>query len=446
MNEYHNEEKIKKTNQCLRCLKHRNMIIVIVFIAITLDNVLLTTIVPIIPELLHFNRSSLEHNCTNSKNHSIEDLHIKIGIMFTIKPLVQLIVNPFIGLITNRIGYTIPMFTGFVILFASTILFAFGNNYYLLLVARAVQGVGSACSSVSGMGMLATYFVNEVERGRAFALALSGLAIGVLIGPPYGGATYQFISREAPFLILAACAMIDGILQLLALKPTVQRENREGSSLLDLLKDPYILIAAGSITFGNMGIAVIEPTLPLWMKTTMNSTEWQQGVIFLPASISYLLGANIFGPISHRIGRGNSAGLGLLINAGCLVTIPFAKRMEHLIAPMFGIGFAIGMVDSSMMPIMGYLVDLRHTAVYGSVYAIADVGFCIGFVIGPVMGTSLVKAVGFQWMIWIIAIVCFLYAPLTLFLRKVQKKNDSSLEIIVCKSIDSLTEQSSNDE
>lgn len=40
------------------------------------------------------------------------------------------------------------------------------------------------------------------------------------------------------------------------------------------------------------------------------------------------------------------------------------------------------MVDSSMMPIMGYLVDLRHTSVYGSVYAIADVAFCMGFAIG----------------------------------------------------------------
>lgn len=41
-----------------------------------------------------------------------------------------------------------------------------------------------------------------------------------------------------------------------------------------------------------------------------------------------------------------------------------------------------GMVDSSMMPIMGYLVDLRHVSVYGSVYAIADVAFCMGFAIG----------------------------------------------------------------
>lgn len=43
---------------------------------------------------------------------------------------------------------------------------------------------------------------------------------------------------------------------------------------------------------------------------------------------------------------------------------------------------ATGMVDSSMMPIMGHLVDLRHTSVYGSVYAIADVAFCMGFAIG----------------------------------------------------------------
>lgn len=44
------------------------------------------------------------------------------------------------------------------------------------------------------------------------------------------------------------------------------------------------------------------------------------------------------------------------------------------------------MVDSSLMPIMGYLVDLRHTSVYGSVYAIADVAFCMGFAIGMLVG------------------------------------------------------------
>lgn len=40
------------------------------------------------------------------------------------------------------------------------------------------------------------------------------------------------------------------------------------------------------------------------------------------------------------------------------------------------------MVDATMMPHMAYLVDLRHVSVYGSVYAIADVAFCVGFAVG----------------------------------------------------------------
>jgi len=64
------------------------------------------------------------------------------------------------------------------------------------------------------------------------------------------------------------------------------------------------------------------------------------------------------------------------------VQIPTARDINHLIVPNAGLGFAIGMVDSSMMPELGFLVDIRHTAVYGSVYAIGDVAFCLGYTIG----------------------------------------------------------------
>lgn len=50
----------------------------------------------------------------------------------------------------SRIGYSIPMFTGFIIMFISTLIFAFGRSYGILFLARALQGIGSSCSSVSG--------------------------------------------------------------------------------------------------------------------------------------------------------------------------------------------------------------------------------------------------------------------------------------------------------
>lgn len=41
------------------------------------------------------------------------------------------------------------------------IVFAFGRSYWVLFLARALQGVGSSCSSVSGMGMLADRYTDD---------------------------------------------------------------------------------------------------------------------------------------------------------------------------------------------------------------------------------------------------------------------------------------------
>lgn len=37
-------------------------------------------------------------------------------------------------------------------------------------------------------------------------------------------------------------------------------------------------VAAGSLCFANMGVAILEPTLPLWMMQTMCSPKWQLGI------------------------------------------------------------------------------------------------------------------------------------------------------------------------
>ncbi|VDN99271.1 unnamed protein product [Rodentolepis nana] len=370
----------------------------------------------------------------------MERENFRVGILFASKSIVQLIVNPFIGPLTNRIGYSIPMFSGFLIMFISTVVFAFGEKYSVLLVARAIQGAGSACSSVSGMGTIATFYTDSKERTRAFGIALSGLALGVLVGPTFGGIVYQFVDKRAPFLILAVLALLNGVLQIVVLKPSIRPEDERGAPILKLLKDPYILVAAGALTFGNIGIAILEPSLPMWMKEHMNADSWAQGIAFLPASVSYLLGTNLFGTLAHKIGHWLSAFLGMILCSICLVAIPFSTQLGHLIVPNFGLGLAMGenihlfipnarkskewmfsnsgMVDASMIPQMGILVDLRHVAIYGSVYAIADVAFCLGFAIGPAVGGFVSQSAGFSWTIWGIAIVAALYSPLLLLLRK----------------------------
>ncbi|KAF3695291.1 Chromaffin granule amine transporter [Channa argus] len=348
----------------------------------------------------------------------LEQENVRVGLLFASKALVQLLVNPFVGPLTNRIGYHIPMFAGFIIMFVSTIMFAFSGTYALLFFARSLQGIGSSFSSVAGLGMLASVYTDDEERGIAMGIALGGLAMGVLIGAPFGSVMYEFVGKSAPFLILAFLAVFDGALQLCILQPSkISPGSVEGTPLLTLLKDPYILISAGSLCFANMGVAILEPTLPIWMMQTMCSPKWQLGIAFLPASVSYLIGTNLFGVLANKMGRWLCSMLGMFIVGISLLCVPFATSIYGLIGPNGGLGFAIGMVDSSMMAIMGYLVDIRHASVYGSVYAIADVALCMGFAIGPSTGGALVQAVGFPTLMVFIGVINILYAPLCFLLR-----------------------------
>ncbi|XP_074081308.1 chromaffin granule amine transporter [Macrotis lagotis] len=467
----------------------RKLVLVVVFVALLLDNMLLTVVVPIVPTFLYatefkgasmsetlpfgssapgihrnvnfssifsyFDNTTLvvegskhlgkewmngtmgtlpsqvigpsvvpRNNCLQGTEF-LEEENLRVGLLFASKAIMQLLINPFVGLLTNRIGYHIPMFAGFIIMFFSTVMFAFSGTYTLLFLARTLQGIGSSFSSVAGLGMLASVYTDDYERGSAMGIALGGLALGVLVGAPFGSLMYEFVGKAAPFLILALLALMDGALQLSILQPSkICPESSKGTPILTLLRDPYILVAAGSLCFANMGVAILEPTLPIWMMQTMCSPKWQLGLAFLPASVSYLIGTNLFGVLANKMGRWLCSLIGMLVVGTSLLCVPLAQNIFGLIGPNGGLGFAIGMVDSSMMPIMGHLVDLRHTSVYGSVYAIADVAFCMGFAIGPSTGGAIVHAIGFPWLMVIIGVINIAYAPLCYCLRNPPAKEE----------------------
>ncbi|XP_066449590.1 chromaffin granule amine transporter-like isoform X2 [Eleutherodactylus coqui] len=433
----------------------RKLVLVVVSVALFLDNMLFTVVVPIIPSFLYqkehkngnasvalmsassasknsfssiysfYDNATIlsDHNKTkndscNKESSVLQEENVQIGLLFASKAILQLLVNPIVGLITNRFGFDMPMFCGFIILFLSTLLFAFSGSYTLLLVARSLQGVGSSFSTVAGLGMLASVYTDDYERGQAMGFALGGLALGVLTGAPFGSVMYEFVGKASPFLVLAVLSLLDGALQLCILRPAkFSAESIPPTPYLKLLSDPYIIVAAGALSIANMAIGVMEPTLPIWMMETMCSPDWQLGMAFLPASISYLLCTNLFGTLAHKMGRWLCTLVGMIIVGVSLLCVPLAGSIYGLIGPNAGIGIALGMVDASIMPIMGHLVDLRHTSVYGGIYAISDIALCMGYAVGPSMGGGIAKVIGFPWLMVITGLMNIVYAPLCLFLR-----------------------------
>lgn len=255
------------------------------------------------------------------------------------------------------------------------------------------------------------------------------LTLGILIGPPFGGVMYEYVGKTSPFLILAALVLGDGLLRFIILQPKIQADVLPNApSLKALLCDPYILITAGSFTFVNNAMGVLEPSLPIWMIIEMNSSKLEQGLVFLPSYVAYLIGASFFGWLGHKIGRWRMALFGFIVSGVSLLFTPLARTPYELIPPITGFGIAFGMVDAAVMPELGHLVDIRHTGVYGSVYAIGDTAFCLGYITGPAISGVLVNLIGFKWMCVAMAAVSFAYAPLLLFLRSPPARKRKSLD------------------
>ncbi|XP_045496328.1 vesicular acetylcholine transporter [Colias croceus] len=432
-------EKIKEPTS------QRKIILVIVSIALLLDNMLYMVIVPIIPDYLRYigawGEDGYDHVVTlapiQEGNRTIIPTKIipashqgqdsATGVLFASKAIVQLMINPFSGALIDRIGYDIPMMIGLIIMFLSTSIFACGRSYGMLFFARSLQGVGSAFADTSGLAMIADRFTVESERSKALGIALAFISFGCLVAPPFGGALYQFAGKEVPFLILALISLLDGFMLLLVMKPlkTQMKEAQEpkpdGTPIWKLLMDPYIAVCAGALMMSNVALAFLEPTISFWMEDNLTKDNWKIGMIWLPAFFPHVLGVIITVKMAKQYPQHQwlMAAGGLALEGLCCFLIPFASSYKMLMIPICGICFGIALIDTALLPTLGYLVDVRYVSVYGSIYAIADISYSFAYAVGPIIAGEVVEMIGFTALNFFIAFSNLLYAPVLIKLRHI---------------------------
>ncbi|XP_057339093.1 vesicular acetylcholine transporter isoform X1 [Microplitis mediator] len=409
----------------------RTLVLIIVSIALLLDNMLYMVIVPIIPDYLKyigaFDDEPLPPNTTaGPPSHHGQDS--ATGLLFASKAIVQLMVNPFSGALIDRIGYDIPMMIGLCIMFLSTAVFACGRSYGVLFFARSLQGVGSAFADTSGLAMIADRFTEENERSKALGIALAFISFGCLVAPPFGGALYQFAGKEMPFLILAFVSLADGFMLLLVMKPLREQlkesHNRQQTATVPiwrLFMDPYIAVCAGALMMSNVALAFLEPTISLWMEDHITKDNWKMGMIWLPAFFPHVFGVVLTVKLAKQYPQHQwlMAAGGLALEGLCCFIIPFSTSYKFLMIPICGICFGIALIDTALLPTLGYLVDVRYVSVYGSIYAIADISYSLAYAVGPIIAGGVVEAIGFTALNIGIAFSNLMYAPVLYYLRHI---------------------------
>lgn len=264
------------------------------------------------------------HNIDNS------DENVSIGVLLSVKAFVQLLVNPIVGAATKRVGYHWPILCGTLCLVLSSFVFALADNYFYLLIARAIQGVGSSCLGVCGMSLVAQLYPEDDRRSKVMGIVLGSIALGVLIGYPVGGILYDFVGKSSPFwilcVLLSACVVTQvKWLDLRWPEPANKCIDSDSGGVSkqwwELLTDLEIVLVSLAICISTSAMAILEPCLPLWLIDNLHPAGWQLGTVFIPDSLGYLIGTNCFGKIAYELGQIRVAVVALCVIGGSCIMV-----------------------------------------------------------------------------------------------------------------------------
>ncbi|XP_061389046.1 synaptic vesicular amine transporter [Musca vetustissima] len=370
----------------------------------------------------------------------LESENGSIGVLLAMKALVQLIFNPIVGNLSIKYGYRLPIVMGTFFLLISSLVFAVGETYGTLLIARSVQGIGSACIGVCGMSLVAQHYPEEDRRSKIMGIILGSIALGVLLGYPFGGILYDLFGKSAPFIILSTIIFINLGLQLITMDLSVQSEavvdvdQQQKPKWKPLLQCKMILAIVIAIWFSTSTMAILEPCLPLWLMTNLKPNKWQLGTVFIPDSVGYFVGTNFFGSIAYRFGQIKVSCISLLLVGISSILIPTATTVSQLLLPHFGLGLGIGIIDAALVPLLATFVDATLSSAddeqmettdtrsthsmssYGSVYAIQQTSVSLAYCLAPLLGGELAQAFGFVWLMRIVGIFNIIYGPILVYL------------------------------
>ncbi|CAN5818181.1 MFS transporter [soil metagenome] len=131
----------------------------------------------------------------------------RVGWLATLYSLMFGIATPFYGRLGERYGLRRMFIIGMVVFGASSLLAGIAPDFWLLLLCRVGQAVGSAAIPSLGIAMI-TRTIPGDRRGAAMGLIGACVGAGQAIGPTLGGAITQFGSWRLVFLVSAVLLLL----------------------------------------------------------------------------------------------------------------------------------------------------------------------------------------------------------------------------------------------
>lgn len=135
---------------------------------------------------------------TLTKAFGTDVLHVKWVVSIYLL-MITAILLPF-GRLSDQYGRKKLFSVGYVVFTLSSALCAFSGYLWILLVARAIQGLGAAMLMANGPAVITANFPAG-ERGRALGFLSMVVSLGLISGPSIGGLLITQFGWQSIFLV-----------------------------------------------------------------------------------------------------------------------------------------------------------------------------------------------------------------------------------------------------
>ncbi len=263
------------------------------------------------------------------------------------------------GMLADALGRRPVVLAGLAIYAAASLLGAFAPSFTVLLAARALQGLGAAMTVLLARTIVRDQLPREAA-GRA--LALIGILFGMMpiAGPLISGTLVSLAGARAPFLAMAAMALIVGGISLRRLPETLVPGKRlpldPGGlvrSLGGLMRSHALMAYVTANAFAFSGILLFSAAAPQVFIGHMGFAAPAYAALLALSTLGFMAGNAASFRLVRRWGVDRTARLGTLpMLAGPLVMIAatraFPEIWAALILPQMLYTFGWGMVQPQM--------------------------------------------------------------------------------------------------
>ncbi|WP_308165613.1 MDR family MFS transporter [Nocardia noduli] len=236
--------------------------------------------------------------------------------LFSIYLLAQAVTVPIYGKLADTVGRKPVILFGIVVFALGSLLCGLAGNMVLLIIFRAVQGIGAGAIQPMTM-VIAGDLYTLSERAKVQGYLASVWAMSAVLGPLLGGVFAEYVSWRWIFLVNLPLSAVAGWMLLRSFRETAPRTRTS----VDYLGAGLLTVAAGSLILGlleggqawawsspiSIGIfaagslvlvlfvlverAAENPVLPLWVFT--------RRVVIASSLVSVLVGAIVLGLTSY---------------------------------------------------------------------------------------------------------------------------------------------------